>query len=825
MPQFLSDHLIIIDRTTTYPYTSNQTGRSLVVPRTGIDRILHGRNITLQFNQAVAAFDAGQDREFVYLVFKSPPELLLDLDRLHDAAGNFRLKSFKKISIPVQGPGIEQQYYYEATVYLNRRAMAIFLRKLDEFMTRDTASGNPRHQSLIANIEEIRSATLQSFWQEPEEPFPAQGNEIWWEVWLSRELGEPSNGPGAPFYEAFDSGQVQVGVRWLAFPEQYVVLMKATVQHLAMALLYTNRLCELRKPRELAEFFTYMRHTDQAPWIDDLARRITFNPDGVAVCLLDTGVSIANPLLAAAVLPRNLDKLEPGWTLEDTGRQGGHGTPMAGLAIYGDLTELIADIQPVEITHQLESIKLISPLHAHDPENYGSVTQQAVAMAEIINPDVKRIVCMAITREDLVHKGRPSSWSSAVDQLVFGDIEQPNIKTLFFTSAGNIDQYEQLGYPIINEDKSIHDPGQAFNAITVGAYTLKDIYDNGRFPGAELLAPRGGLSPCSSTSFCWDSEWSRKPDIVMEGGNHVIFQDNLASPDSLQILSTAKGGPGSSWLGLFGDTSGATALAARFGALLYRHYPARWPETIRGLIIHSADWTPAMLGNRHISELNANEKKYLIQKVGYGVPNLSRAQYSANNSLSLIAERSIKPYKLVGTATATDEFHLFELPWPTEQLRVMYDMTVRLKVTLSYFIEPNPNMARSYQLAASYQSHGLRFKMIDRNEGVHAFRARVSRTMREEDYMAEGAESWLLGDRIRNKGSIHKDIWEGTAADLAEKNKIAVYPVGGWWRSRKQLQRYEHQVRYSLIVTIETPNNDVGVNIYTPVANMIEIDI
>jgi len=288
------------------------------------------------------------------------------------------------------------------------------------------------------------------------------------------------------------------------------------------------------------------------------------------------------------------------------------------------------------------------------------------------------------------------------------------------------------------------------------------------------------------------------------------------------LLSTSRGGVGRPWLGTFADTSAATALASKFAAELYYFYPDLLPETIRGLIVHSADWTPAMLGGRPIRDLNETERKNLLQTVGYGVPNLQRAKESANNSLSLIAERILKPYKFEDSRVKTDEFHLFDLPWPVEVLEELFNTEVQLKVTLSYFIEPNPGNKR-YELAASYRSHGLRFKVIDSGERLRAFKARISKEMREEDYVAEGGEHWLINSNVRDKGSIHKDIWRGSAIDLSTRSKIAVYPVGGWWRTRKVLNRFDNYVRYSLIITIDAPNVDV--DLYTPVSNQIEIEI
>ena len=42
-------------------------------------------------------------------------------------------------------------------------------------------------------------------------------------------------------------------------------------------------------------------------------------------------------------------------------------------------------------------------------------------------------------------------------------------------------------------------------------------------------------------------------------------------------------------------TSAASALAARMAAQLMAAYPELWPEAIRGLIVHSAEWTEEML--------------------------------------------------------------------------------------------------------------------------------------------------------------------------------------------------------------------------------------
>ena len=76
--------------------------------------------------------------------------------------------------------------------------------------------------------------------------------------------------------------------------------------------------------------------------------------------------------------------------------------------------------------------------------------------------------------------------------------------------------------------------------------------------------------------------------------------------------------------------------------------------------------------------------------------------------------------------------------------------------------------------------------MKSATEALNEFRARINQAARDEEEgapPAAGAEDWLLGT-FRDRGSIHSDIWRGTAADLAERDAIGVFPVGGWWKEK-----------------------------------------
>ena len=76
---------------------------------------------------------------------------------------------------------------------------------------------------------------------------------------------------------------------------------------------------------------------------------------------------------------------------------------------------------------------------------------------------------------------------------------------------------------------------------------------------------------------------------------------------------------------------------------------------------------------------------------------------------------------------------------------------------------------------------------------------------------------------MRAAPSLRSDVWTGTAVDLASRGYIAVFPTLGWWSKRPQLSGWEKDARYSLVVTIATPAQEI--DIYTPVAAQIGVPV
>lgn len=148
-----------------------------------------------------------------------------------------------------------------------------------------------------------------------------------------------------------------------------------------------------------------------------------------------------------------------------------------------------------------------------------------------------------------------------------------------------------------------------------------------------------------------------------------------------------------------------------------------------------------------------------------------------------------------------------------------------MRVTLSYFIEPNPSQ-RGANSRFRYPSHCLRFDVRRPTETTGAFLSRINAAALDEEMGAfhnSDDAGWLIGPRNRHKGLLHGDIWQGSAAELARRGVIGVCPAVGWWKTRPKLERYNQRARYALVISISAP--DVDVDLYTAVANQVAAEV
>jgi hypothetical protein len=793
------------------------------------DRASHAARLEARLEQARTEAHERSERQAqawavpakrgVHLELESEPGFELALKSLEDARQGIELVSVRESAV---AKGEDKERLTLATVYVPAGKLEILEKKIHEYATANTKAGKPRHEKLLAAIADLRLATLRSFWTDQPNLFPGAGENLWWEIWLrsADRVVEES------FRVSMKALGLLVRGESLEFLETRVLLGYGSPEQLTASIEVVDAIAELRRAKEAASFFMEMPRRDLGPWVDDLASR-TESPaeSSPRLCVHDTGVNAGHPLLEAALRQADCHAVDPEWQLHD---HHGHGTGIAGLALYGDLTEALASSLSYRLPARLESVKILPPPPGlNEPELYGRTSEQAVYRVEVQAPSVQRTHVMAVTATDGRERGKPSSWSAAVDQLAFGKDDEP--KRLWVLAAGNSPEEAWGAHPDHLETEEIHDPGQAWNVLTVGACTSRWQIDEDDFSGWVPLARPGGLGPSTSTSLTWDSKWPLKPDVVAEGGNAARSQiGQVDLPDSLRLLTTHYR-PAERLLTTFGETSAASALVARIASTLWSRYPGYWPETVRALIVHSARWTREMQ-ERYGPLISKGAYERLIRRCGFGVPSLEEALWSAENRLTLVTQEAIQPYirkrnESGQSSTNLKELHLYALPWPVEQLRDLGETEVELRVTLSYFIEPNPS-ERGYQYRHRYASHGLRFDVRGATESPSEFRKRLNKAARAEGERSPStgdSSGWLVGSDSRHKGSIHSDIWRGPAIDLANRQHLAVFPVSGWWKERHSLERWKRRARYSLIVSIHAP--EIEVDLYTPVSNQVGIAI
>lgn len=668
-----------------------------------------------------------------------------------------------------------------------------------------TEKGEPRNRYLVAPLEELSPvglADLSDGWLRDDTLDGSQ----WVELWMrggqrdddeSRERRRLALGE---FLEAREPGDATVAGELKPFQatEHDIYLLRLSAETLRALPGQLPEVFHLGPPqRTVVPQMLELQKTDlQVPEVDEPAGAVS------TVVMLDTGVSESHPLLASLFLAPGTSAIAGDLSSEDAH---GHGTRMAGLVAYRDLGAALGGAGSIEPRALLQNVRLHSGSEAPGPEPMLERTRDAVLEAERV-PASRRIFNLPLgARTD--RPGGSTPWSVAVDGLAHSGGGR-----LFCVAAGNepLDKMPAPGdYVDANLSSGLTSPGEALNAITVGAITDLITLDPGS-TGRKPLAAAGQLGPFSRC----DVGGSRalKPDLVIEGGNLSADSATCREDEAMQLLTTARGHAIGPWLATASKTSAATSRVSGLAAEVWQANPTARPETIRALLVHSARWTPAMRSQ-------FPDRRDLRRAVGYGTPSLERARFSENARPTVIFEGRIHPLrwlKVAGENKRGREMHFHDLPMPTQALEALGEDPLQLSVTLSYFAQPNETRG------VRYMSAGLRWEMQRPLESPSDFRKRINKLERSEgeEFSSEAEKiPWDLGRDARGRGTVQSDRARLSPSQLIGSRGIAVWPVQGWWHDRKI--DGDPALRYSLVITIDAGEQEV--DLYTPILNEISI--
>jgi hypothetical protein len=423
-----------------------------------------------------------------------------------------------------------------------------------------------RTKKLAESISDIRCAVLESFWLDDRSLMPGD-TASWIEVWLSSDQERIVE----QFEVLLREHQIDKAEGVIKFPERAVLMISVNRDQLHDLITLSDDIAEFRLAKEVASFFIELENRQQIDLARGLLDRTEVDENSnVVVCILDSGVNNGHLLIQPVLSDADAHVAISTWGIADND---GHGTLMAVTAAFGDILAALGTDGKIRITHILESAKILPPPPALNPQQlWGHRVAQGIYLAEIQEPHRKRIGCLAVTSTDSRDRGRPSSWSGKLDELASG--YDDDRKRLIVVSAGNVDEPQSwLRYFADNLTNDVHDPGQAWNVLTVGAFTEKVTIHDPTLTNYSPIAPLGGLSPYSTTSTTWPRKWPIKPDVLFEGGNVAKGPNqSVFDTEDLKLLSTFHD-PTVAQFAPFCATSAAAAQASWMAARIQALYP------------------------------------------------------------------------------------------------------------------------------------------------------------------------------------------------------------------------------------------------------------
>jgi hypothetical protein len=280
--------------------------------------------------------------------------------------------------------------------------------------------------------------------------------------------------------------------------------------------------------------------------------------NATAIAILDSGILSNQPLLEKAVgdeiaaSTKYSSKIKEEQPQDDVG----HGTKVAGIALYGDIKECIenkkfkpevwilsAKVMYAEknpFTGEIEAKYDEEELLEHQLERAVREFVEKYRNCRVIN------LSLGDSAKKMFGSKRQFNMAALIDELA------KELKLVFVISSGNFNDYGKKGFPenypsyLLEEtdDVKIIDPGTSAIAITVGSIT-QEYGPSIRNPGELFFSPAKTNYPSPFTRVGPGYKGMIKPELVEEGGN--IIEDSQGMRDLSDKLITLKSKLASGW--------------------------------------------------------------------------------------------------------------------------------------------------------------------------------------------------------------------------------------------------------------------------------------
>jgi hypothetical protein len=512
--------------------------------------------------------------------------------------------------------------------------------------------------------------------------------------------------------------------------------------------------------------------------------------EATRVCILDSGVNSNHPLLRSAF----------GEAASYVGGQGeedevGHGTAVAGIALYGDIEECLAANQwlPELI---LCSGKVMTRGHSPDEAVFDDKTiERSIEKAvEYFAGELGcRIFNLSLGNENVPYDGRHvRGIAYTLDRLA------REYDILFVVSAGNFRgtdnvpradwRAEYPGY-LLEPETAIIDPAPALNVLTVGALASHTAnVDEQRHGDREInaLSPAAEDQPAPFTRHGPSIKGAIKPDLMAHGGNLATplrRQGQQWRKDSrrLGVLVPNHEFMGATLLKDISGTSFSAPYVTHLAGRLLNAYPHASANLLRALLVNHADVPPACW-----VALPEPMQEHIRTLVGYGKVNTDTLFRSTDDKVILMAEEAIE----------NDSHQFFELPLPTEFLRSQR-ATRRITVTLAYC--PPVRTTR-----IEYMATKISYRLV-KGESLDEVQRHFNQDLKlSEDAIRDASPAnRTITSQERERCTVQSSIW--TLKQLSPKQKWFVVVT----RQDKEWGRAQclDEERYALVVSVSDQEN------------------
>ena len=632
-------------------------------------------------------------------------------------------------------------------------------------------------------------------------------------------------------YLSSDTTRMRMSDRYIG---EYLCIARIKVTHEVLELLLEEEIVkEIDRPPQPA----FERTADYNLPISDFPEIVSPPEDNCGILVIDSGVQRGHPLIApvlgeAEVFPDEKRQFIKG-SADDVN---GHGTNVAGIAIYGDIENCIKQrlFDP--------KVWLFSARVTNDDNKYDEDILVETQLDQAIRAFVEqypncKVINISLGNADQIYRDGLKQFRLAakIDEIAY-EYQHKNI--VFVISAGNAfyeeaksDEQLRTDYPnyLLNDSARIIDPATSAIALTVGSLSFGrgSITEPSDVRRQAIAKLPGYPSPFTRTGFGVDG--MIKPDVVDFGGDLVLdlsYRENLGLPKT-NVLSDNVAGVSvltlskdyySSLFHICSGTSFAAPRVANLAAQLFTKYPDASSNLIRALIVSSAvlpkEIPPEFQGKGKNSSSEQLKKQLAIY--GYGQPELQRAMYSAENYVVLSEDNiSIK----VGN------FHIYEIPQlPPDFFEVKG--TRILSITLAFDPPTRPTRGDSY-LGVTMEFD--LFKGIDREIVKNAYEAASktsfpdestdnTKTKLKKKYGAGIEVTLSPGSTVRKKGTIQRGQVEITsrAKKYDKGNMTLVVSCNRKWAKQDEIEIQ----RYALVACIS--HSDPKVDLYNRMKIQIE---